>query len=87
MIRLHKPHRHFTAYMIYILSEEGDRLVYISVREASEKWGYSETTIQKWCREGILSVVCKAEKVGGRWQIPANAECPKPIKKKESETK
>lgn len=82
MIRLHKLYRHFTVYVVYISSEESDSLVYISVREASEKWGYSESTIQKWCREGILSVVCKAEKVGGRWQIPKEAECPKPIKKK-----
>lgn len=54
---------------------------YISVKEASEKWGYGESTIRKWCRAGLLSVVCKAEKTGGHWRIPKDAKCPKPIKK------
>ena len=35
---------------------------YITVQEAAEKWGYSESTIRKWCKEGVLSVECKAEK-------------------------
>lgn len=53
---------------------------YITTKEASSQWGYPESTIRKWCREGLLSVVCKAEKVSGRWQIPAAAKCPKPMK-------
>lgn len=60
---------------------------YMSVKEAAEKWGYSESTIRKWCKEGLLSVSVKAEKKSNRWQIPTNAECPKSIKKKESEKK
>lgn len=56
---------------------------YITVREASEKWGYSEAMIRKWCKNGILSVEYKAEKKGGRWQIPKNAECPRKLKAKE----
>lgn len=55
---------------------------YITVKEASEKWGYSEATIQKWCRDGVLSIECKAEKKSGRWQIPAIIKCPKQIKSK-----
>lgn len=53
---------------------------YITVKEAAERWGYSQSTIQKWCRQGLLSAICKAEKVSGRWQIPANVECPKTAK-------
>ena len=53
---------------------------YITVKEASARWGYSEDTIRKWCKEGLFSVVCKAEKKSGRWQIPASAKCPKSIK-------
>ena len=53
---------------------------YITTKEASERWGYSEATIRRWCKEGSLSVVCKAEKVSGRWNIPATAKCPKSIK-------
>lgn len=56
---------------------------YITVKEASEQWGYGEGTIRKWCKNGLISVACKAEKKNGRWQIPANAECPRPIKNKE----
>lgn len=53
---------------------------YITVKEAAARWGYSEDTIRKWCQKGLLSVVCVAEKKSGRWQIPAVAQCPKPIK-------
>ena len=53
---------------------------YISVKEAAKKWGYSESTIRKWCREGIISVTLGAEKKDGRWLIPENAKCPKNIK-------
>lgn len=54
---------------------------YITTREASDLWGYPESTIRKWCRDGELFTVLKAEKKSGRWQIPINAQCPKPIKK------
>lgn len=55
---------------------------YITVKEAAERWGYGEATIRKWCKDGSLSVVCKPKKVSGRWQIPNEAVCPKPIKTK-----
>ena len=50
---------------------------YLSVKEASDKWGFSEDTIRKWCREGLIQVTVGAEKKSGRWQIPADAQCPK----------
>lgn len=56
---------------------------YMTTQEASERWGYPVTTIRKWCKEGSLFSVVKAEKKNGRWQIPTCAECPKPIKHKE----
>ena len=55
---------------------------YISVSEASKRWGYSESTIRNWCKKGTVSVTCKAVKKSGRWQIPADAVCPKTIKKR-----
>lgn len=55
---------------------------YMTTREASNKWGYSEETIRKWCKKGLLFTMSKAEKKNGRWQIPSGAECPKPIKKR-----
>ena len=56
-------------------------LDYITTKEAAEKWGYSEGTIRKWCNEGLLFIVARPIKKSGRWQIPADAECPNPIKK------
>lgn len=53
---------------------------YITTKEAAARWGYAESTIRQWCKDEILSVVCKAEKISGRWRIPANVQCPKPIK-------
>ena len=53
---------------------------YITVKEAAKKWGYSEATVQRWCRDGKIKVTVGAEKKSGRWQIPANAECPNKIK-------
>ena len=61
--------------------EKGDEgMEYITVKEAAARWGYSEKTIREWCQKGLFSVVCKAEKKSGRWQIPATAQCPKHVK-------
>ena len=53
---------------------------YLSVKEISEKWGFSEETIRKWCRAGLIKITVGAEKKSGRWQIPADAECPRKMK-------
>ena len=53
---------------------------YISVKEAAKKWGYSESTIRKWCNEDKIKVLFSAVKKNGRWYIPINAECPKILK-------
>lgn len=55
---------------------------YLSVKEVASMWGYSEATIRKWCKQGIIKVAYAAEKRNGRWQIPADAQCPKKIKNK-----
>lgn len=57
-------------------SEGGERMQFITVKEASEKWGYSEDRIRRWCREGKIKLVAAAIKISGRWQIPSDAECP-----------
>lgn len=49
---------------------------YMGTKEAAEKWGCTQSTVSKWCREGKICLVVKPEKKGGRWQIPVNAECP-----------
>ena len=53
---------------------------FMTAKEAAEKWGYSVNTIRKWCKEGKIVVKHSAEKINGHWRIPADAECPKPIK-------
>ena len=45
---------------------------YMGTKEAAEKWGYTQSTISKWCREGKIYLVVKPEKIGGQWQIPVN---------------
>lgn len=57
-------------------------LEYMGTKEAAEKWGYTPDTIAKWCRQNKIFLVVKPEKRGGQWCIPANAECPKKIKRK-----
>ena len=59
---------------------------YMTVKEAAKRWNRSESTIRKWCTSGQLLAVVKAQKISGRWQIPVDAECPKPVKKKENVT-
>ncbi len=54
---------------------------YISVKEAAEKWGYSEATVRKWCKSGTVCVIVGAKKESGHWLVPALAECPKKCKK------
>lgn len=53
---------------------------YITVKEASKKWGYSEATIRKWCKDGLLSISYAPVKKNGRWKIPKAAECPKSVR-------
>lgn len=53
---------------------------YLSVKEAAQKWGYSESTIRNWCKNGLIKITVGAEKKNGHWQIPAEAKCPKKVK-------
>lgn len=46
---------------------------YLSIREAAEKWGVSERRINQYCSEGRIP---GAERFGGSWAIPENADKP-----------
>lgn len=46
---------------------------YLSIREAAEKWGVSQRRINQYCTEGRIP---GAERFGGSWAIPENAEKP-----------
>lgn len=53
----------------------------MGTKEASEKWGYSQATIRKWCCSDKIDGATQ-DKPGSPWHIPKDAECPKKIKKK-----
>ncbi len=58
----------------------GDNVPYISVKDASEKWGISDRRVRALCSEGRIE---GALKVGRSWSIPNNAT--KPIDGRESQ--
>lgn len=47
----------------------------MGTKEAAEKWGYSQATVSKWCRERKIKKA-EQDKKGSPWRIPINAECP-----------
>ena len=55
---------------------------YITAREAAEKWGVSERRINQYCAEGRIP---GAERFGGAWAIPADAEKPSDPRKQKTQ--
>lgn len=53
----------------------------IGTKEASQRWGYKQDTISKWCRLGLIKDATQ-DAPGSPWHIPKDAECPKQIKTK-----
>lgn len=53
----------------------------IGTKEASTKWGYSQSIISKWCRDGLIPDATQDAK-GSPWHIPKDAKCPRSVKKK-----
>ena len=51
----------------------------MGTKEAAEKWGYAQSTISKWCRNGLIPNATQ-DKEGSTWHIPKDTECPKKIK-------
>ncbi len=54
----------------------------MGTKEASNKWGYTQETIRKWCAANMIDGATQ-DKKGSPWHIPQNAKCPRPIKKKQ----
>ena len=48
--------------------------MYMTVKQASEKWGISQRRIRTLCMEGRIE---GAFKMGAYWSIPEDAEKPK----------
>ena len=51
----------------------------MGTKEAAQRWGYTEETIRKWCRSGMLKTA-EQDKKGSPWRISVNEKCPKKIK-------
>lgn len=51
----------------------------MGTKEASEKWGYTQATISKWCRDGLIPNATH-DKPNSPWHIPKDSKCPKKIK-------
>ncbi|MBE5764054.1 MAG: helix-turn-helix domain-containing protein [Clostridiales bacterium] len=50
----------------------------MGTKEAAEKWGVTQATVAKWCREGKITPQPTQDKIGSPWHISKNA---KPTKK------
>ena len=53
----------------------------MGTREASEKWGYAQTTIAGWCKSGMIKGAIQYRNKGP-WQIPKDASCPRDKKQR-----
>lgn len=53
----------------------------IGTYEASLKWGVTQDTVRKWCRDGKIDGATQDVK-GSPWHIPSNALPPKSKKRK-----
>lgn len=48
----------------------------MGTKDAAQKWGVSQATVQKWCREGKITGATQ-DKNGSPWHIPQSAVPPK----------
>jgi len=48
---------------------------YMGTAAAAEKWKCEQSTVSKWCREGLVKGA-EHDSKGRPWRIPINAKCP-----------
>ena len=48
----------------------------MGTKEASEKWGVAQRTVEKWCREGKITPQPTQDKKGSPWHIQKSAVPP-----------
>lgn len=63
-------------YIMYTLDIGGIHMADMGTREASEKWGVSQQTVQRWCREGKIAPNPTQDRKGSPWHIPKDAVPP-----------
>ena len=49
----------------------------MGTKEAAEKWGVTQATVARWCREGKISPMPTQDKKGSPWHIEPTATHPK----------
>ena len=51
---------------------------YMGTKEAAERWGVSQDTVRRWCRERKFADEIKLDRdaPGSPWRIPTNAKPP-----------
>ena len=54
----------------------------MGTKEAADKWGCSQDTVAKWCREGKIEGV-NQDSPGSPWHIPQDTAPPKSYKRRE----
>lgn len=47
----------------------------MGTKEVSQLWGYSQSTISAWCKDGVIDGV-EQDAHRSPWRIPRNAKCP-----------
>ena len=47
----------------------------MGTKQAAEKWGVTQATVAKWCRNNLINGVTQ-DKKGAPWHIPKNANPP-----------
>lgn len=51
----------------------------ITIKEAAARWNLTERRVNELCRVGRIEGACKN---GSKWEIPANAEKPRDLRRK-----
>lgn len=59
---------------------------YMGTKEASEKWGYKQSTISAMCRDGVIESAEQDAK-GSPWRIPVDTPNPRTQRLKMKHTK
>lgn len=67
---------------VYYYLKRGVKMMYISVKQAAEKWGISDRRVRILCSEGKISGVIRE---GRSWRIPAEAGKPEDGRYKSAE--
>ena len=66
--------KNFNLLRVTLASKKRFRMDFMTIKQASEKWGICTRRVQTLCTEGRID---GAERLGHQWVIPINAEKPK----------